>query len=111
MGGALSGLQGMDGGAWQRLCMQVLHREHKEKLVPVPDTSDGDAGLEAYTHCGLAYQCYSPKAPLAVQQRYQKHRDKMTEDVGKFIANKSKLEPMLGPIKIHRWILLVPISD
>ncbi|GIH12484.1 hypothetical protein [Rugosimonospora africana] len=111
MSGALSGLQGMDGGAWQRLCMQVLHREHKEKLVPVPDTSDGDAGLEAYTHCGLAYQCYSPREPLAVQQRYKKHRDKMTEDVGKFIDNQAKLKAMLGTIKIRRWILLVPVSD
>jgi hypothetical protein len=111
MNGAHSGLQGMDGGAWQRLCMQVLHREHKEDLVPVPDTSGGDAGLEAYTHSGLAYQCYSPKEPLTAQKRYGKHRDKMTEDVGKFIDNKSKWQPMLGTIKIRRWILLVPASE
>jgi hypothetical protein len=101
----------MDGVAWQRLCTQVLHREHLEDLVPVPDKTRGDAGLEAYTLGGLAYQCYCPAEPLSAQQRYVKHRDKMTEDVGKFIDNCDKLEPMFGSVKVRRWILLVPVVD
>jgi hypothetical protein len=91
--------------------MQVLHHRHAEDLVPVPDKARGDAGLEAYTLNGLAYQCYSPEEPLSVGQRYAKHRDKMTTDVGKFIGNGAVLEPMFGAIKIRRWILLVPLAD
>jgi hypothetical protein len=101
----------MDGKAWQRLCVQVLHNEHAEDLIPVPDKTRGDAGLEAYTLTGLAYQCYSPEEPLSAEQRYAKHRDKMTEDVGKFINNSVKLEPMLGTVRVRRWILLVPVAD
>lgn len=102
---------GMDGPGWQRLCLQVLHEEHKNDLVPVPDTLRGDAGLEAYTFPGLAYQCYSPDEPLVAQQRYEKQRIKMTTDVGKFIDNADKIAPMLGPVKVSRWILLVPLAD
>jgi hypothetical protein len=101
----------MDGQAWQRLCIQVLHQHYPEDLIPVPDKARGDAGLEAYTVEGLAYQCYSPDEPLSVGQRYAKHRAKMTTDVGKFIENGDRLKPMFGPVKIRRWILLVPIYD
>jgi len=108
---SLAGYAGMDGDDWQRLCLSVLREEHRDDLIPVPDHDRGDAGLEAYTLSGFAFQCYSPQEPLSTGQRYAKQRDKMTVDVGKFIGNGSKLRPMLGTVKIRQWVLLVPVID
>src|SRR5687768_1663396 len=90
------GYAGMDGGEWQRLCLNVLRVKYGDDLVPVPDVHHGDAGLEAFTLGGMAFQSYSPREPLGVKQRYEKHRNKMTEDIGKFIANKQTLAGMFG---------------
>src|SRR5207253_2656038 len=82
-----------------------------DDLVEVPDKDRGDAGIEAYTVSGNAYQCYSPEEPLTVSQRYEKQRTKMTTDIGKFIGNGAKLSAILGVVKVRRWILLVPVVD
>ncbi|WP_406310197.1 hypothetical protein [Streptomyces sp. NBC_00623] len=80
-------------------------------LVVVPDKG-GDHGLEAYTLTGHAFQCYSPEEPLTTLKRYQKQRDKTTEDVGKFINNSSKLKKLFGKhVTINRWIILCPSID
>lgn len=98
----------MPGGEWQDLCLDVLRIHHDVDLVEVPDTDQGDAGLEAYTMNGVAYQSYSPIEPLTVKARYEKQRQKMTDDVTKFINNETKLKAMFGDLKIRRWTLLVP---
>lgn len=108
---SLAGYAGTDGGDWQRLFLSVLREEHRDDLIPVPDHDRGDAGLEAYTLTGSAFQCYSPQEPLSTGQRYAKQRDKMTVDVGKFIVNGPKLRPMFGTTKIKQWVLLVPVID
>ena len=101
----------MDGTPWQELCIQVLRVEHGDDLVPVPDRHGGDAGLEAFTTSGVAYQSYSPQGPTLVKKRYEDQRDKITTDVGKFLANDKKLLPLFGDIKIRRWVLLTPVVD
>ena len=108
---SLSGFVGMEGVGWQRLCIRVLAEEHGTELVPVPDHDRGDAGLEAFTLSGLAYQCYSPQSPLSTAQRYDKVRDKITADVGKFITKKRELTALLGTVQIRYWILLTPLVD
>lgn len=110
MSGA-SGFEQLSGLEWQDLCLRVLHEHHgASELVEVPDDDRGDAGLEAFSMSGCAYQCYAPEGePLTAAQRYNKQRDKMTTDVGKFIDNATKLQGMLPTgLSITRWVLLVP---
>lgn len=106
-----SGFEQLSGDDWQELCLRVLHEQHPgPELVEVPDDDRGDAGLEAFSLSGCAYQCYAPEGePLTSQQRYLKQRDKMTADVGKFINNATKIQALLPTgLCISRWVLLVP---
>ena len=107
----LSGFEQLTGDEWQDLCLRVLHEHHfGPELVEVPDDDRGDAGLEAFSLDGCAYQCYAPEGePLTLTQRYNKQRDKMTADVGKFIANGTKIQALLpAGLGISRWVLLMP---
>ncbi|MDV8067593.1 hypothetical protein R4P64_13845 [Rhodococcus sp. IEGM 1366] len=102
----------LDGPAWQRLCYRMLRQHHGAKLVEVPDTVGGDAGLDAFTTDGIVYQSYSPQEPLTPKVRYEKQRDKMTVDIGKFIKNQEKISRLFGPtVVINHWVLLVPRID
>lgn len=107
----LSGFEQLSGDEWQDLCLRVLREHHPApELVEVPDDDRGDAGLEAFSLSGCAYQCYAPEGePLTMAQRYNKQRDKMTADVAKFIANSAKIASLLpAGLAISRWVLLVP---
>jgi hypothetical protein len=77
----------------------------------VPARVRGDLGIEGYSTDGCVYQCYSPTEPLSTEQRYAKHRIKMTEDIGKFIAYKDELSSLFSTMMIKRWILLIPLYD
>jgi hypothetical protein len=78
----------------------------------IPDNYQGDAGIEGFTiTSGHAYQAYGPEEPLTTDARYRKHRDKITDDIRKFIQNRDLLSDMLGSVKIKRWILIVPRFD
>jgi hypothetical protein len=107
----LSGFEQLSGDEWQDLCMRVLHEHHPgPEFIEVPDDDRGDAGLEAFSLTGCSYQCYAPEGePLSTGERYRKQRDKMTEDVGKFVVNTDKIKKVLPPdLKISYWVLLVP---
>lgn len=107
----LSGFEQLSGDEWQDLCLRVLHEHHSgAELVEVPDDDRGDAGLEAFSLTGCVYQCYAPEGePLSTGVRYEKQRDKMTDDVRKFIVNADKIKNLLPPdLKISYWVLLVP---
>lgn len=107
----LSGFEHFSGNDWQNLCVRVLHEHHPgSELVEVPDDDRGDAGLEAFSLSGCVYQCYAPEGePLSTQLRYQKQRNKMSADVGKFITNAHKITKLLPPdLLVSRWVLLVP---
>jgi len=109
--GRLSGFEQLSGDDWQNLCLRVLHEHHAgPELVEVPDGDRGDAGLEAFSLSGCAYQCYAPEGePLSTSVRYEKQRTKMTADVRKFIVNSDKIKKLLPPdLKISYWVLLVP---
>jgi hypothetical protein len=66
--------------------------------------------MEAFGVDGCCYQCYAPEEPLSVKDRYNKHRNKITADLGKF-CNGQRVAPLLGTTKIRRWFLVVPIND
>lgn len=110
----LSGFEQLSGDEWQDLCVRVLHEHHPgPELIEVPDDDRGDAGLEAFSLTGHAYQCYAPEGePLTTDVRYRKQRDKMTDDVGKFIGNADKIKRLLPPeLRISCWVLLVPFIN
>jgi hypothetical protein len=101
-----------DGPEWEAYCVQLLWRRHKDDLQPIPAERKGDLGLEAFTRSGgVAFQCYFPIEPLPAKARYEKQRDKLTEDLGKLEKNASELASYLGQTKLTHYWLLVPLFD
>ncbi|EDV1004131.1 MULTISPECIES: hypothetical protein [Enterobacteriaceae] len=81
----------------------------EENYIPIPDYHNGDAGIEGYCTQGFAFQSYCPDEACTVDKLYEKQRDKMTADIGKFILDKKGyLKNILHNTKIRRWILVVP---
>lgn len=77
--------------------------------IPIPDGHNGDAGIEGFWTGGYAFQAYCPDEACAIADLYEKQRDKITADIGKFIKNKdNSLGKIFHSIKISRWILVVP---
>lgn len=103
----------LEGQDWQRWANRLLHCHYaKGDYQEVPDTDRGDAGIEGFTTNGCVYQMYGPEGNLTVARKHAKLRDKMTQDVGKFIANKKgTLAKLFGTTRIKRWILFVPSFD
>lgn len=100
------------GTDWENWGNQLLFERYGHTdYQRVPDRDRGDAGIEGFSLDGCAYQLYGPEEPLSTKQRYIKHRDKITQDVGKFVSNQSLLGQLFGDLKIRRWILFVPLHD
>jgi hypothetical protein len=94
---------------WEDHVQLLLKRKYR---IPgtyqhVPDTN-GDHGIEGYAIDGTAYQCYSAQNWTDSKSLYEKQRNKMTEDIGKFIANATELAKLLGSVKIKIWNFMVP---
>lgn len=103
----------LSGKEWQHYANQLLRLHYGQRdYQPVPDRHHGDGGIEGFSISdGCAYQAYGCDEPISVAERYEKQRDKMTEDIVKFISNKKILQSIFGDIKISRWILFVPSYD
>jgi hypothetical protein len=101
-----------DGNAWEALVHELMMiRFTPSEYVPVPAKHTGDFGLDGYSYSGQAFQCYRCEEPLEPQERYEKHRDKITADIAKFIRNQSDIEALLGSTTISRWNFVVPLAD
>jgi hypothetical protein len=103
----------LSGEEWQRWANRLLtiHYGPTEYQI-VPDNDRGDAGIEGFTISnGYAYQAYGCEEPLTTTERYEKQRNKMTQDIGKFINNRPILSRIFGTIRITRWVLFVPYYD
>lgn len=99
----------MDGERWEELCDSCYRIRYQEDgYQKVPATANGDAGIEGFTN-RLVYQCYYPEGEYSDQQWYEKLRDKLTADIGKFVDedNSVKLK-RLGVKNISEWHLVVP---
>lgn len=102
----------LSGDDWQEWATHLLTRRYgPTEYQKVPDNQKGDAGIEGFSRCGHTYQCYGCQEPISSKDRYEAQRDKLTEDIGKFIKNKDKLKPIFGTVKITRWVLFVPFFD
>src|SRR5436305_8600583 len=100
------------GDEWQEHVLLLLKRHYGPgEFQEVPDTDQGDAGLEGFSNDGCAYQCYAPEEPLTLQQRAEKHKRKIYKDIQKFVKNQAVLLALIGSVKIKRWILVVPRID
>ena len=99
----------MDGERWEELCDSCYRIRYQEGgYQKVPATARGDAGIEGFTN-RLVYQCYYPEGEYSDQQWYEKLRDKLTKDIGKFVDEEyaDKLKG-LGVKNISEWHLVVP---
>ncbi|HXS97823.1 MAG TPA: hypothetical protein VN736_24660 [Candidatus Limnocylindrales bacterium] len=104
----------LSGEDWQNWANRLLTCHYgPTNYQKVPDNDRGDAGIEGFTLSeGHAYQAYGCEGePLKTLGRYQKQRNKMTDDIGKFIANRALLQKLLGAVEVTRWVLFVPYYD
>lgn len=94
---------------WQELVIKLLGLKFGiGTFVEIPDTVHGDCGLEGFTRCGKAFQCYAAEEPLETAELTRKQKAKISADVAKLIKNQQALVGLLGPTVIEQWILVVP---
>jgi hypothetical protein len=94
---------------WENHANHLLRERYtSSNYIPIPDQDRGDGGIEGFSMDGNAYQMYCPENATKMSDLYDKQRNKMTTDIGKFINNKSKMSSFFGDLKIKRWVLVVP---
>jgi hypothetical protein len=94
---------------WQELIAKLLLLKFGiGNFVEIPDTVQGDCGLEGFTRCGKAFQCYAAEEPLETAELTRKQKAKISADVAKLIKNQQAIAGLLGPTVIELWILVVP---
>lgn len=101
------------GTEWQEhVNLLLLRRYGPGDYQCIPDRHGGDLGLEGFSASdGCAYQCYAAAAPYTSSELYEKQRDKLSADTGKFIANSAGFVEIFGDVRIRKWILVVPEFD
>ena len=94
---------------WESFGMLLLRQRYGVSLVPIPDKSGGDGGLDAYTTDGAGWQCYAPEnEPLTARARYALQRDKITTDLKKLETQADRLRALLGNTVLAEWVLFTP---
>lgn len=96
---------------WQERILRLLRQRYGFDLVDVPDGVGGDKGIEAFSRDGCCYQCYAVQGEPSSAERYERNRDKMTTDLGKFEDNATDLAALFGTTKIRRWVFVIPVHD
>lgn len=101
-----------DPNEWEAWINRLLKLKYAFQYQPVPAGNRGDFGMEGFsTRDGCVFQCYAPEEPLTTERRYEKHRDKMTRDTEKFVANSQHLTRLFANLPVRQWILVVPLYD
>ena len=98
------------GEEWQQHIVKLLRARYSEpgEFQEIPSRHGGDLGLEGFSRDGICYQCYAPEPPYTIAELYEKQRNKITADIGKFTKNHKRLGAVFGELKIKRWLLVVP---
>ncbi|WP_157955305.1 hypothetical protein [Streptomyces noursei] len=110
--GYLTATHHYSGDEWEQYCLLLARRHYgADQVQEVPARHGGDLGIEAFTFCGRAFQCYAPVEPLSTSERYEKQRDKLSTDLRKLSTKQKDLQRLLGGVKINTYIFLVPIFD
>lgn len=97
-----------DGNEWERRVLGWLHLRYPGKFEECPAEHHGDFGLDGFSRDGIAYQCSAPQTPLKVKELFENQRNKMNQDIDKFIDNKKDLLKLFGTLKIGSWWFVVP---
>lgn len=93
--GGSSALRPQDGNEWQERVEQWLRLRYGVNFQPVPASHGGDRAIEGYSTDGNVYQCYGARDGYDVRGLYERQRDKLTADIGKFISYRDKLVELL----------------
>lgn len=94
---------------WELYGVKLLRQRYGVTLIPVPDKSGGDGGLDAFTSSGIGWQCYAPEnEPLPPKKRYEVQRGKITADLKKLVEKAERVQKLLGPVVLSEWVLLTP---
>lgn len=103
----------LSGDEWERWANKLLTCHYgPTEYQKVPANDKGDAGIEGFAVAdGHAFQAYGCEEPVATRKRYESQRKKMSDDIAKFIKNKTVLIKTLGTVRIRRWVLFVPYFD
>jgi len=101
------------GEEWAKHCLNLLRMRYQTRgqFETVPASDQGDLGIEGFSHDGCAYQCYAPKGPLPIKDRYERQRDKLTEDVSKLDTNQTELLAILDGVVIGTYVFMTPVHD
>lgn len=78
------------------------------QLVRIPAGMGGDYGLEGYSRDGVAYQCYADQDSVGRRDRTDKQKAKLRRDTAKLKDNSTAIEAVLGDVKLHAYVLIVP---
>jgi len=102
-----------DGQGWEAHCLTLLRLRYRVpgEFEHVPASDQGDLGIEGFSHDGCVYQCYAPQGPLTISARYERQRDKLTEDLGKLENHQAELLAIMGGTSIHVYVFMTPIHD
>jgi len=97
-----------DGNAFEKVVHELLGMKYGSgNYQMVPDRHLGDKGIEGFTLDGFAFQCYAPEGNYDAKMLYEHQRDKMSNDINKFIENAPDLN-RLSPTKFSRWFFIIP---
>ena len=100
------------GDEWQSHFLDLLNFVHgTNEFARVPDEYMGDFGIEAFSFVGDAYQCFADQGSNNKKERYEKQRDKLTEDLNKISTNAADILRLTHGRKIRRYIFVVPLND
>src|SRR5579863_6621102 len=94
---------------WQELIVRLLVIKFGiGNFVEIPDKTKGDCGLEGFTRCGKAFQCYVAEEPVEAAELTKRQKRKISTDIRKLNKYKTDLVGILGKTVLERWILVVP---
>lgn len=98
-----------DGNTWEADVKRWLRLRYPNDFQSIPASDGGDAGIEGFCHVDAnVYQCYAPQTGYDTKTAYEHQRAKLTEDIGKFIANTKKLKQILPKgFKIRRYNFVI----
>lgn len=96
---------------WEKFCARMLRYHYGvNNFWAVPDTDQGDLGLEFFIIDGTLYQCYYPDKNADMAAYKKKVQKKIRDDLQKLKTNEVEIAKMLDGIvdKVRRWVLLIP---
>jgi len=99
-----------DPKSWENYFKDILRRYYgPSDMKDIPDSYGGDFGIECYSFCGHAFQCYLPEQFSDKNKLTKAQKNKIRKDIHKLtVKNIKDFTVLFEDIKISRWILATP---